>query len=973
MALVHISTRPEPILLTPQQISSGLVPDLVPTAPYVPPTIKDLEIFFQPMFDEYLKPPNVKRLLFTVNLHCTTSYLRSRCCSWTTIEENPSAQADTDPFINVFAPKPSFDESSYGDAILAESTQVTQPHNHLKKWSKDHPLDNVISNPSRLVSTRKQLATDALWCLYNSVLSKVKPKNVKTAMDEACWFEAMQEEIHKSDWLQVWELVPKPDCVMITALKWIDKVKLDEYGDVLKNKARSPNTRLSSEEGSLWSKVGSKGVETAMALTAYADADHAGCQDKRRNSPRSGLFQSLYSALTISTHSSLIKPLHRNLSSLPRSGLHHPPFRDNMSHENVPAPTPTRSDDQILPLNAWDGCEHPISVLESYIFDDQPMSHRKELYRPRYIVLQMLWAYKVNHLLFGGRKHNINQRSGSPFNMVEDDHRLGNRKFIPKGEEDEFYGMQIPKELLTNNIKNTPYYNAYLEIVKITAEGGGIKKSTSKADQESIKPSPIKKDVKGKVRKVRKGKSSLHLVNEPDEEQAQPEPEPEPQAKCIFANLPQIPVTGEASIGYFTQLEDDTSANLVCDTPSPIDVETCAKTDKTNSEGDGEILNIGEEQREDTANKVDLEEKNAKINEGQAGSDPGKTPESRPPPERVLMKEDQAGPIHGQSHVALAGPDPEPMHNDFIVTVYPQVHESLKHLDEEHVYLENPLSSTGTLSSMINLDNFTFGDQFIAEKSPEDEPRNANMETKVESMVIVPIHQASSSVPLLSTPIIDLTPPKPVSFTIQEPVYTAITKTITTLPPPPPQQQSTPDPALASHVSVLETVCANFEKKHKLQDKTVQGNSSPMDVRYWLLQSHPDHKALYEALEVSMDHDNQEELHETLTTSRKRRRDDQDPPPPPPTKESKKKSDIREAPSSSSKEKTAPQSKKQVDDIPVPGVENISDSKDTGVVHLLKIKTRPACLKPIPKEDRPKTLELDWVIPLNDLPEHENN
>ncbi|GKC20276.1 retrovirus-related pol polyprotein from transposon TNT 1-94 [Tanacetum coccineum] len=63
-------------------------------------------------------------------------------------------------------------------------------------------MDNVIGNPSRPVSTRKQLATDALWCLYNSILSKFEPKNVKTAMDEACWFEAMKEEIHKFDRLQ---------------------------------------------------------------------------------------------------------------------------------------------------------------------------------------------------------------------------------------------------------------------------------------------------------------------------------------------------------------------------------------------------------------------------------------------------------------------------------------------------------------------------------------------------------------------------------------------------------------------------------------------------------------------------------------------------------------------------------------------------------------------------------------------------
>ncbi|GJS87178.1 copia protein [Tanacetum coccineum] len=59
----------------------------------------------------------------------------------------------------------------------------------------------------------------------------------------------MQEEIHEFDRLQVWELVPKPDCVMIIALKWIYKVKLDEYGDVLKNKARLVAKGYRQEEG----------------------------------------------------------------------------------------------------------------------------------------------------------------------------------------------------------------------------------------------------------------------------------------------------------------------------------------------------------------------------------------------------------------------------------------------------------------------------------------------------------------------------------------------------------------------------------------------------------------------------------------------------------------------------------------------------------------------------------------------------
>nr|GEU82047.1 hypothetical protein [Tanacetum cinerariifolium] len=55
------SAGPAPTFLTPGQISSGLVPNSVPTSPYVPPTNKYLEILFQPMFDEYLEPPRVER------------------------------------------------------------------------------------------------------------------------------------------------------------------------------------------------------------------------------------------------------------------------------------------------------------------------------------------------------------------------------------------------------------------------------------------------------------------------------------------------------------------------------------------------------------------------------------------------------------------------------------------------------------------------------------------------------------------------------------------------------------------------------------------------------------------------------------------------------------------------------------------------------------------------------------------------
>ncbi|GKC54576.1 hypothetical protein Tco_1077321 [Tanacetum coccineum] len=62
-----------------------------------------------------------------------------------------------------------------------------------------------------------------------------------------------------------------------------------------------------------------------------------------------------------------------------------------------------------------------------------------------------------------------------------------------------------------------------------------------------------------------------------------------------------------------------------------------------------------------------------------------------------------------------------------------------------------------------------------------------------------------------------------------------------------------------------------------------------------------------------------------------------------------------------------------VEDIPMPDTSNISNSEDTDSAHLPKIKQRPEWLKPIPEEDRPETLEPDWFVPPNDLPEPENN
>nr|GEU70700.1 retrovirus-related Pol polyprotein from transposon TNT 1-94 [Tanacetum cinerariifolium] len=69
----------------------------------------------------------------------------------TLIDENPFAPIDNDPFINIFAPKPTSVASSFGDASSVNSTYVTQTLHHLENKSKDHLINNVIGNSSRSI------------------------------------------------------------------------------------------------------------------------------------------------------------------------------------------------------------------------------------------------------------------------------------------------------------------------------------------------------------------------------------------------------------------------------------------------------------------------------------------------------------------------------------------------------------------------------------------------------------------------------------------------------------------------------------------------------------------------------------------------------------------------------------------------------------------------------------------------------
>ncbi|GJY48164.1 retrovirus-related pol polyprotein from transposon TNT 1-94 [Tanacetum coccineum] len=123
----------------------------------------------------------------------------------------------------------------------------TYPHEY--QWTKDHPLEQVIGEPSRLVLTRNQLRTDSDMCMYELTVSIMEPKNVNEAMTDPAWIESMQEEHLKFKRLDVWVLVPPSDNIKPLTLKWLFKNKHVEENTAIGNKTRLVVRGYRQEEG----------------------------------------------------------------------------------------------------------------------------------------------------------------------------------------------------------------------------------------------------------------------------------------------------------------------------------------------------------------------------------------------------------------------------------------------------------------------------------------------------------------------------------------------------------------------------------------------------------------------------------------------------------------------------------------------------------------------------------------------------
>nr|GFB57829.1 Gag-Pol polyprotein [Tanacetum cinerariifolium] len=188
LASVQISSDPEPACQTTalnhDSLSLGRkCQENVSHGDKTDTTSNELDLLFSPMFDELLNG---------------SSKVVSKSSAVSTADA-PNQLAD-DEFINIFS-TPVQDQRETSSRHVDSSNMHTFYQRYLfeQRWTKDHPLEQVIGNPSQSVRTRRQLESDAEMCMFALTVSRTEPKKIKEAMADSVWIESMQEELHQFD------------------------------------------------------------------------------------------------------------------------------------------------------------------------------------------------------------------------------------------------------------------------------------------------------------------------------------------------------------------------------------------------------------------------------------------------------------------------------------------------------------------------------------------------------------------------------------------------------------------------------------------------------------------------------------------------------------------------------------------------------------------------------------------------------
>ncbi|GJT97287.1 hypothetical protein Tco_1092805 [Tanacetum coccineum] len=442
------------------------------------------------------------------------------------------------------------------------------------------------------------------------------------------------------------------------------------------------------------------------------------------------------------------------------------------------------------------------------------------------------------------RLHNFHPRPESPLQLPTEEPVLGNLKFSTKGTKREVFEMTIPNELINDVIRGADYYDAYMEKpTKPKAASKKPKPAPAKPQEKKRKPVsessealPLAKCVKaGKVVKKRTVKSSKQLVDEfVDEGVPTAKPSLEDTEEAI---LQKVLGKGKEKVGeeqvaqvllhLQTTKKKSPTEQYIFQRHTPVPSEPAGHEESSSLYAELGLYGSDTESDEEMPSVV----RSGAQDEGQAGPDPGKLDEGQAGPNPDDVAESQplptpsvlAGPNLEHSDVEITDPSsqPQPEHMDegFTAAAYPDVQENLKLTVDEQVIPEEPVSSTGTLSSLQHLaKDFSFGDQFLNDKPSEADNEKTTADTEAESMVSVTIQQDTSVIPPMTSPVIGPVP-RPDSPNVHWPLPTTTTTTsattTTTLPLPPQPQQGPSDPIIIKRMGELEEFIANLVEENQ--------------------------------------------------------------------------------------------------------------------------------------------------------------
>nr|GEV71298.1 hypothetical protein [Tanacetum cinerariifolium] len=211
--------------MTPATTSSGLMQKSSSSTPYVPPSRNDWDLLFQSMFDELLNPPP------------SVDHQAAEVISSIT-EVIPPIQADSTG--SPSSTTVDQDAPSLSKSHTTTETQSSVIPQDVKEDNLDIKVAHIGNDLLIGVPIQKLLLLSLhQWYLLIKLCNPFTQfHSTLDALTQSCLIEVIQEELNKFERLEAWELIPRPDKVMVITLKWIYKVKLDELGGNLKNKAR---------------------------------------------------------------------------------------------------------------------------------------------------------------------------------------------------------------------------------------------------------------------------------------------------------------------------------------------------------------------------------------------------------------------------------------------------------------------------------------------------------------------------------------------------------------------------------------------------------------------------------------------------------------------------------------------------------------------------------------------------------------